>query len=71
METEEKPTINIDGKNYIIEDLSDAAKYSIKQIQDLQGQIGQTKARLDQLDMSTKGFMAVLKDELAKGEGAE
>lgn len=68
METQEKPTITIDGKNYIVEDLPDGAKYCIAQIQDLQQQAQAARARVDQLEMSIRGFTAALHEELSKEE---
>lgn len=64
METQEKPTITIDDKNYIIDDLSDGARYCIAQIQDLQAQAQAARARVDQLEMSNKGFMTALRQEI-------
>ena len=68
MEQQEKATITIDDKNYIIEDLPDGAKYCISQIQDLQQQSVATRARVDQLEMANQGFMTALRAELDKME---
>jgi prefoldin subunit 5 len=68
METQEKPTITIDDKSYIIEDLSEAARYCIAQIQDLQQQVQGARARVDQLEMANRGFMDALKVEIDKVE---
>lgn len=64
METQEKPTLVYDDKTYIIEDLSDKAKYIIGQIQDLEQQASSTKARLDQVEIAKKGFTDLLAEEL-------
>ena len=48
----DKPVLTLNDKNYVIEDLSDQAKYCVAQIQDLDTQIGQSKARLDQLEVA-------------------
>jgi FtsZ-binding cell division protein ZapB len=68
MEQQEKATITIDDKNYIIEDLPDGAKYCIRQIQDLQQQSAAARARVDQLEMANQGFMTALRAELDKME---
>ena len=68
METQEKPTITIDDKNYIVEDLPDGAKYCIAQIQDLQQQTQAARARVDQLEMANRGFVEALKVEINKME---
>jgi len=64
METQEKPTITIDDKSYIIEELSEGARYCIAQIQDLQQQTQAARARVDQLEMSNRGFMEALRREI-------
>lgn len=66
MEQQEKATITLDGKNYVVEDLNEQAKYCISQIQDIQQQVGSTRARLDQLSMSEKGFMDLLREAVAE-----
>lgn len=71
METQEKPTITLDGKNYIVEDLSDTAKYCVGQLQDLQQQMQATRAKVDQIEMSVRGFTDLLRKEVAEEEGAE
>ena len=48
-EVTDKPTLQLNDKNYIIEDLSDQARYIVAQLQDLKTQEAQTKARLDQV----------------------
>lgn len=70
-EETEKPTLVYDDKTYLIEGLSDRAKYLVGQVQDLNSQISQTKAKLDQLEVAKRGFTNMLGDELEKEEGAE
>lgn len=65
---ETQPTITLDDKSYIIEELSEKARYCIAQIQDLQQQSSAMKGRLDQLEVANSGFMNMLKEEI---EGAE
>lgn len=62
MEQQEKATITLDGKNYVVEDLNEKAQYCIGQLQDLQQQANAARARLDQLAMAEKGFMDMLKE---------
>ena len=64
----DKPVLTLNDKNYVIEDLSDQAKYCVAQIQDLEQQIGQSKARLDQLEVAKKGFTDLLTSEVEKPE---
>lgn len=65
-EVQQKPTLVFDDKNYVIEDLSDQAKYLVSQIQDLMQQAQATKARLDQVEVARKGFEDLLRTELEK-----
>ena len=67
----DKPVLTLNEKNYVIEDLSDQAKYCVAQIQDLEQQIGQSRARLDQLEVAKKGFTDLLTDEVEKPEEPE
>ena len=64
----DKPVLTLNDKNYVIEDLSDQAKYCVAQIQDLDQQISQTKARLDQLEVAKRGFTDLLTQEVEKPE---
>lgn len=71
METQEKPTLVYDDKTYIIEDLSDQAKYLVSQLQDLNQQASASRAKLDQIEVAKRGFTDMLEEELSKEEGAE
>ena len=68
---EEVKNVNINGKDYNINDLSDKAKYFIAQLNDLQQQGSQTRARLDQIEVATRGFNDLLAQELEKPEEGE
>ena len=73
-EVQEKASLVFDDKEYIIEDLSDTAKYRVSQIQDLNAQIIQVKGKLDQLEVAKRGFTEMLGTEInreEKEEGAE
>ena len=67
----DKPVLTLNDKNYVIEDLSDQAKYCLAQIQDLEQQIGQSKARLDQLEVAKRGFTDLLTGEVEKPDEDE
>lgn len=71
MEHQEKQTITIDEKSYIVEDLPEGAKYCLAQIQDLQQQGQAARARVDQLSMAEQGFVNALKEEITKAEASE
>ena len=67
----DKPVLTLNDKNYVIEDLSDQAKYCVAQIQDLEQQNGQSKARLDQLEVAKRGFTDLLTGEVEKPDEDE
>ena len=71
VETTEKPVLTFDDKDYVIDNLSDTAKYFVTQLQDLSAQEAQTKARLDQVTVAQKGFQDLLREELNKPEEEE
>ena len=68
METAEKPVLTFDDQDYVIENLSDTAKYFVSQLQDLASQEAQTKSRMDQVTVAQKGFQDLLREELNKPE---
>jgi hypothetical protein len=63
-EATEKPVLTFNDTNYVIEDLSERARYCVNQIQDLDVQITQTKARLDQIEVAKRGFTDILQSEV-------
>jgi enoyl reductase-like protein len=71
VETAEKPVLTFDDKDYVIDSLSDTAKYFVTQLQDLTSQEAQAKARLDQVTVAQKGFQDLLREELNKPEEEE
>lgn len=71
VETAEKPVLTFDDKDYVIDNLSDTAKYFVTQLQDLAQQEAQAKARLDQVTVAQKGFQDLLREELNKPEEEE
>ena len=67
-EVADKPTLNFEDKNYVIEDMSDQARYIVAQLQDLQTQESQHKAKLDQITVATEGFKELLRKQIAEDE---
>jgi len=68
MENQEPQTIFIDDQEYVVDDLPENAKYCLMQVQDLQQQAQAARARVDQLLMAEQGFVAAMKEEIAKSE---
>lgn len=67
-EVQDKPTLVFDDKNYVIDDLSEQAKYLVGQLQDLGQQFNATRARIDQIEVARNGFTELLRQELNKPE---
>ena len=67
-EVADKPTLNFEDKNYVIEDMSDQARYIVAQLQDLQAQESRHKAKLDQVTVATEGFKDLLRKQIAEDE---
>ena len=70
-DVQENPTLTFDGKAYDLNELSEQAKYLVGQIQDLQAQANQTRARLDQIAMAQRGFENMLREDLNRPEPNE
>ena len=58
----EVQTITMDDKEYRLDEVTDKAKYLVAQVQDMQAQANQTRARLDQIEVGIQGFTNLLKD---------
>ena len=70
----EVQTISMNDKEYKVDELSDKARYLVSQVQDMQTQANQARARLDQIEVGIRGFTGLLQEELenpapAEGEG--
>ena len=70
-EVTEKATLQLNDKNYVIEDLSDQARYIVAQLQHLKQQEAQTKARLDQVVVAAEGFKTMLENQIAEDENPD
>ena len=60
----EVQTISMNDKEYKVEDLTDKAKYLVSQVQDMQAQANQARARLDQIEVGIRCFTGLLQEEL-------
>ena len=63
-EKKEKPVINLDGKEYIIEDLTDEQKMMVNHINDIQNKQASNGFIADQLRVGHDGFVNMLKQSL-------
>ena len=64
-------TLSMNDKEYKVEDLSEKAKYLISQLQDMQGQENQARARIDQIQVGITGFTNLLQQELENPDDDE
>ena len=67
----EKPVINLDGKEYIIEDLTDEQKIMVHHIKDIQNKQASNSFIADQLKVGLDGFVNMLKQSLESEEVKE
>jgi len=67
----EVQTITMNDKEYKVDEISDKAKYLVSQVQDMQTQANQTRARLDQIEVGIQGFTGLLQQELENPEPVE
>jgi hypothetical protein len=70
-EKKEKPVINLDGVEYIIEDLTDEQKIMVHHIKDIQNKQASNSFIADQLKVGHDGFVNMLKQSLESEEVKE
>ena len=70
-EKKEKPVINLDGKEYIIEDLTDEQKMMVIHINDIQNKQASNGFIADQLRVGHDAFVNMLKESLESEEVKE
>ena len=69
--TNDEPVLVLDDKKYLIENLSDDAKYVVGVLQDLNIQLQSTQMRMTQLQASQNALTAQLKELVEESEGDE
>ena len=68
----EKPVLNLDDKEYIIEDMTDEQKMMVNHINDLQNKQNTNQFMADQLSVGKEAFINMLRSSLtAEPEEAE
>ena len=70
-EKEKKPVLNLDGKEYIIEDMTDEQKQIYLHLKNIDDKINQNNFIQQQLMVSKDGFVRMMEESLAKEEEAE
>jgi hypothetical protein len=68
----EKPVLNLDDKEYVIEDMTDKQKMMVNHINDLQNKQNTNQFMADQLSVGKEAFINMLRSSLtAEPEEAE
>jgi len=68
----EKPVLNLDDKEYVIEDMTDEQKMMVNHINDLQNKQNTNQFMADQLSVGKEAFINMLRASLeAEPEEAE
>ena len=68
---EEKPVLNLDGKEYGIEDMTDEEKQMINHINDMQNKINTNSFMREQLEVGKEAFIVRLRESLTAEEAEE
>ena len=67
-EKEQKPVLNLDDKEYVIEDMTDEQKMMVQHINDLQNKQNTNQFMADQLSVGKEAFINMLRQSLNKEE---
>ena len=68
---EDKPVLNLDGKEYVIEDMTDEEKQMINHINDMQNKINTNVFIHEQLEVGKEAFIVRLRESLIAEEPEE
>ena len=67
----EKTPLNIDGKEYLFEDLTQEQQTMVNHVADLDRKLASARFNLDQLAVGRDAFMGMLKKSLEDDDGVE
>ena len=67
----EKPVLNLDDKEYVIEDMTDEQKMMVNHINDLQNKQNTNAFMADQLQVGKEAFINLLRASLEEPEEVE
>ena len=70
-EKKEKPVLSLDGKEYVIEDMTDEEKQMINHINDMQNKINTNAFIREQLEVGKEAFIVRLRESLVAEEPEE
>ena len=63
-EKKQKPVLNLDDKEYVIEDMSDEQKQMINHINDMQNKLNTNAFMREQLEVGKEAFINMLRGAL-------
>ena len=70
-EKKEQPVLSLDGKEYVIEDMTDEEKQMINHINDMQNKINTNVFIHEQLEVGKEAFIVRLRESLTAEEAEE
>ena len=70
-EKKQKPVLNLDDKEYVIEDMSDEQKKMINHINDMQNKLNTNAFMREQLEVGKEAFINMLRGALEAKEEPE
>ena len=70
MAKEKKEMVNIDGTDYVVDELTDTQRYMLNQVVSLRDRITKARMELDQIQVASSGFAKMLSDSM-KGNNDE
>ena len=68
---EDKPVLNLDGNEYVIEDMTDEEKQMINHINDMQNKINTNDFMREQVEVGKEAFIVRLRESLNAAEAEE
>ena len=67
----EQPMLNFDGKEYVIEEMSDESKQILNHINDMQNKLNTNAFMKEQLEVGKEAFINLLRESLKEPEAKE
>ena len=67
----EQPMLNFDGKEYVIEEMSDESKQILNHINDMQNKLNTNAFVKQQLEVGKEAFVNMLRESLKEPEAEE
>ena len=68
---EKKPVLNLDDKEYVIDEMTDEQKMMVNHINDIQNKQNSNQFIADQLSVGKEALINMLRESLAKPEEVE